>query len=89
MKMKEILKKLIEGGKKDALNSLEEMTAAAKELGYSEEEVEKALEDFSGFPIDDDDLIEITGGGPIPQPQFFGYKNNVDADFSYMNKINK
>ncbi|MCR5402907.1 MAG: hypothetical protein K6E91_03700 [Butyrivibrio sp.] len=62
MKMKEILKKLLDAGKKDALNSLEEMTEAAKELGYSEDEVEKALDDFDGFPIDDDDLLEITGG---------------------------
>ena len=78
MKMKEILRKLIEGGKKDALNSLEEMTAAAKELGYSEDEVEKALEDFNGFPIDDEDLMEITGGGGSSSPMIYNF---IDSFF--------
>ncbi|MBQ7615296.1 MAG: hypothetical protein IJU77_09635 [Butyrivibrio sp.] len=62
MKMKEIFKKLIDSGKSDALDSLENMTNAAKELGYSEEEIDEALEGFEGFPLDEDDLLEITGG---------------------------
>ena len=60
--MKELIKKLIEEGKTEALNSLEEFKKAAAELGYTEEQVEEALEDFDGFPLDDDDLDEITGG---------------------------
>lgn len=52
MQMKEILKKLIDSGKQDALNSLEEVTEAAKELGYSEKEIEEALDGFDGFPLD-------------------------------------
>lgn len=60
--MKEIIKKLVEAGRAEALNSLEDFKKAAAELGYTEEQVEEALEDFDGFPLDDDDLDEITGG---------------------------
>ena len=60
--MKELIKKLIDAGKPEALNSLEELKKAAGELGYTEEQVEEALEDFDGFPLDDEDLEEITGG---------------------------
>lgn len=35
--MKELMKKLVEAGKLDALNSLEELTAAAKELVWTTE----------------------------------------------------
>ena len=77
MIMKEILKKIIEAGKKDALNSLEEMTKAANERGYSKDEVEKALEDFDGFPIDDDDLQEIVGGFGIADPYYTRYANST------------
>ncbi len=62
MQMNEILKKLIDAGRKDALDSLDDLMKAAKELGYSEKEIEGALDGFDGFPIDDDDLAEITGG---------------------------
>ncbi len=62
MQMKEILKKLIDSGKKDALDSMDDLMNAAKELGYSEKEVEEAFDDFAGFPLDDEDLAEITGG---------------------------
>lgn len=60
--MKELLKKLMEAGKKDAFNSLDELVSAAKEIGYTEEEVNAVMDDFDGFPLDDDDLDEITGG---------------------------
>ena len=60
--MKELIKKLIDAGKPEALNSLEELKKAAGELGYTEEQVEDALEDFDGFPLDDEDLEEIAGG---------------------------
>lgn len=60
--MKELMKALLDAGKKDAFESLESLAAAAKELGYTEEQVSEALEDFDGFPLDDDDLAEIAGG---------------------------
>ncbi|MCR4787435.1 MAG: hypothetical protein K5888_02510 [Lachnospiraceae bacterium] len=69
--MKELIKKLIDAGKQDALNSLDELKKVAKELGFSEEQVKEALEGFSGFPLDDDDLEEITGGGGMVVPVFF------------------
>ncbi len=64
--MKELFEKLIAAGKADALESLESMKKAAAELGYTEEQIEKALSDFDGFPIDDDALSEIAGGRPRP-----------------------
>lgn len=60
--MKELMKKLMEAGKKDAFGSLDELIEAAKELGYTEEQIDEALDGFEGFPLDDDDLNEITGG---------------------------
>ena len=60
--MKELIKKLIEAGRKDALNSLDELKEAAKQLGCTEQEIEKALEDLDGFPLDEDALEDITGG---------------------------
>ena len=60
--MKELMKALLDAGKKDAFDSLEALTAAAKELGYTDEQINKAVADFDGFPLDDDDLEEIAGG---------------------------
>ncbi len=80
MNMKEILKKIVDAGRKDALNSLEELTDAAKDMGYSEDEVEKALEDFDGFPIDDDDLAEIVGG--LSQQTYFRVRETNSDVFS-------
>ena len=60
--MKELFKKLMEEGKKDAIKSRESLIEAAKELGYTKEQIDELLEDFNGFPIDDDDLEEIAGG---------------------------
>ncbi|MCR5773458.1 MAG: hypothetical protein K6G42_00095 [Lachnospiraceae bacterium] len=68
--MKEIIKKLIDAGKTDALNSLEEFRKAATEMGYTGEQIEEALEGFGGFPLDDDDLEEIAGGSPYHHPSF-------------------
>ena len=75
MQMKEILKKLIDSGKQDALNTLEEVTEAAKELGYSENEIEEALDGFDGFPLDEEDLLEITGG----MGTYYGCLKNRDG----------
>lgn len=66
--MKELIKKLMDAGKPEALNSLEELKKAAEELGYTEEQVEEALEGFDGFPLDDEDLEEIAGGGGFVTP---------------------
>lgn len=60
--MKEMIKALLDAGKKDAFDSIASFTAAAKELGYADEEISKAVEDFDGFPLDDDDLDEVVGG---------------------------
>ncbi len=60
--MKELFKKLIDAGKTEALESLDNLKKAAAELGYTEAQIEEALEDLSGFPLDDDDLAEIAGG---------------------------
>ncbi len=60
--MKELFKKLLDFGSVEAFDSLDNMKKAAYELGYTEEQVEDALDDFSGFPLDDDDLDEIAGG---------------------------
>lgn len=63
--MKELMKKLMDAGRKDAFNSLDELVAAATELGYTEEQINDLLDEFDGFPLDDDDLEEITGGQSI------------------------
>ncbi len=78
MQMKEIFKKLIDAGKRDALDSLEDMTVAAKELGYTEKEIEEALEGFEGFPLDEDDLLEIIGGLGINKTQRARPQNHSD-----------
>ncbi len=64
--MKELFKKLIEAGKTEAFESLDNLKKAAAELGYTEAQIDEALKNFSGFPIDDDDLAEIAGGYPRP-----------------------
>lgn len=61
--MKEIFKKLVDNGRKDALKSVENFKKAMKEFGYTEEEIEKALHDF---PISDDDIEWVAGGNPRP-----------------------
>ena len=78
MQMKEIFKKLIDTGKRDVLDSLEDMTVAAKELGYTEKEIEEALEGFEGFPLDEDDLLEIIGGLAINTIQRTRPQNHSD-----------
>ncbi len=63
--MKEVIKELLKQNKFEALDSEESLRKAAKELGYSEQEINEALENFEGFPIDDDDLAEIAGRGAL------------------------
>ena len=73
--MKELIKKLIDAGKPEALNSLEELKKAAGELGYTEQQVEDTLEDFDGFPLDDEDLEEIAGGTLAKPPSIYNSAN--------------
>lgn len=75
--MNELVKKLIESGKQDALESKESALAAAIEIGYSEEDARKMLGSFDGFPLDDDDLCDVDGGGSISRSTHFG---GVDSD---------
>ncbi len=63
--MKELIKKLMEANRMDALDSVDAVKQAAAELGVSEDEVEEFLEGFEGFPLDDDELNEIVGGKGI------------------------
>lgn len=73
--MKELMKKLMEAGKKDAFCSLDELKEAAKELGYTQEQIDEALDGFDGFPLDDDDLDEITGGLSLSQGKMIPLPN--------------
>lgn len=71
--MNEMIKKVIDYDE-EALNSLEKFIDTAKGLGYSQEEIDEALEQVDGFPLDDDMLDEITGGHMIIKG---GYKNGA------------
>lgn len=64
--MKELIQKLKETNRLDALDSLESLRKAAGELGFNEEEVMDFMEDFKGFPLDDDDMEDIIGGITAP-----------------------
>lgn len=59
--MNELIKKVV-ASKEEALNSLESFIDTAKNLGYSQEDINTALDQLDEFPLDDDDLEEITGG---------------------------
>ncbi len=74
--MKDLIQKLLAAGKTEALNSLEAFKKAAGELGYSNDQVEEALEGFSGFPLDDEDLDEITGGNTLFRSSLPGNATN-------------
>lgn len=60
--MKELLKKLKENNRLDALESEETLQKAAAELGYTKEQIDTMLSELDGFPINDDMLDKITGG---------------------------
>lgn len=66
--MSDLLKDLLKSGDPAVFDSLDEFMAAAKAKGYSDEEIEEALADFDGFPLDDDDLEEVAGGFILPHP---------------------
>ncbi len=60
--MKEIMKKLFEAGKKEAFQSIDDFVKAAKEIGYSKEEIDAAMDDYEGLPLDDESLMLVAGG---------------------------
>ena len=60
--MNELVKKLMEAGKQEALNSEETLRAAAKELGASDGEIAACIEELGGFPLDDSALEQVGGG---------------------------
>lgn len=64
--MKELFKKLIAEGKTEAFESLDNLKKAASELGYTGAQIDEALKNFNGYPIDDDYLEDIAGGYPRP-----------------------
>ena len=74
--MSDLLKDLLKSGEPAVFDSLDEFMAAAKAKGYSDEEIEEALADFDGFPLDDDDLEEVAGGLNSPRPR--AYQNLGD-----------
>ncbi len=60
--MNELIPKMLEAGKKEALKSPEAFKAAAKELGYTDAQIEGALGKSEGFPLYKEVLDEIAGG---------------------------
>lgn len=65
--MEELIKKLKEAGKKEALESEEALKTAAKELGYSDEQLDKMLSGID-LPLDASALDKVAGGLPRPLP---------------------
>ena len=65
--MNEWIKKLVEAGKQEALNSEETLRAAAKELGASDAEIDACIKELGGFPLDDS-VLEQVGGGLTANP---------------------
>lgn len=60
--MREMVKKIIAHAGSGALISARAFEKAAAELGYGKEEIAAAIRDFDGFPLDDDDLLDVVGG---------------------------
>lgn len=59
--MEELAKKLKDTGKLETVKSEEDLRAVAKELGYSDEDVDK-LKSTCEVPLDDDALDHVAGG---------------------------
>ena len=69
--MEELIKKLSDAGKLETIKSEEDLRAAAKELGYSDEDIDQCM---SELPLDDD-VLEQAAGGYVNtwDPDFYGY----------------
>ena len=61
--MEELIKKLADAGKVETIKSEEDLRAAAKELGYSDEDIDNCM---SELPLDDDALERAAGGFQNP-----------------------
>ena len=57
--MEELIKKLKDAGKLETIETEEDLRTAAKELGYSDEDVDDFM---SELPLDDDALDQAAGG---------------------------
>lgn len=68
-KAHDILKKLIDNGDIEALSSKENLEKTLNAMGCVQEEIEKVISEFKGFPLDDEDLMAVTGGGSTAHPQ--------------------
>ncbi len=60
--MKEMMKKIIDRVGTKALISAQAFEEAAAQLGYSKAEIAAVVQEFDGFPLDDDDLMDVVGG---------------------------
>ena len=72
-KWQEVLKQHLQRGEDAVLVSKENLESALAEHGCTREEIDIALSEFGGFPLDDDDLEMITGGISMGRPM-----NSVD-----------
>lgn len=61
--MKELIRKLTEAGKQEALINEESIRAAAKEIGIPDSEIDEALAGYVGFPLDEGEVAGAAGGG--------------------------
>ena len=62
-KAQEMLKELIDKGDIEALSSKENLEKTLNAMGCVQEEIEEVISEFKGFPLDDEDLMAVTGGG--------------------------
>ncbi len=61
-KAQEIIKELIDSGDLEALSSKENLEKALSLRGCLQEEIEKVISEFKGFPLDDEDLMAVSAG---------------------------
>ena len=59
--MNELIKKVL-ASDENALNSIDAFAGAARKLGYTQQEIDAALDQLDDFPLDDDQLEDIAGG---------------------------
>ena len=69
--MNELIQKIIEAGKKDALQSPEALRETAMELGFSADDVAAVMESLDSFPLSEDEL-NVVAGGLAPRSDLIG-----------------
>ena len=67
-KAHEIIKGLIDNGNIEALSSKENLEKALNASGCVKEEIEELISEFKGFPLDDEDMMAVSGGGAVYRP---------------------